>query len=93
MVIGSATITLRMFTPKSLKEKRQILKSIITRIKSQYNVSVAEISLNDKWQLSEIGMACVSNDTKVIYTTFNSIVKFIEQDGRVEIITINIEML
>ena len=93
MIIGSARITLRLFSPESLKEKRHILKSVINKIKTSFNVSVAEISLNDKWQVTEIGIACVSNDSKFVDTTFNSIISLIESDFRVEIIKVQIEML
>jgi uncharacterized protein YlxP (DUF503 family) len=93
MIIGSAVIRLRLFTPESLKEKRHIIKSIISKIRGTFNVSIAEISLNDKWQMAEIGMACVSNDSKVVDSTFNSIINFIEKDSRVEIVDISIELL
>lgn len=93
MIIGSARITLRLFSPESLKEKRHILKGVINKIKTNFNVSVAEISLNDKWQITEIGLACVSNDSKFVDTTFNSIINLIESDFRVEIIKVQIEML
>lgn len=93
MIIGSARITLRLFSPESLKEKRHIIKSLINKIKTSYNVSVAEISLNDKWQAAELGISCISNDSKFIDKTFNSIINLIEGDCRVEIINIQIEML
>lgn len=93
MVIGSARVQLRLFSPESLKEKRHIIKSLVTKIKSNYNVSVAEISLNDKWQLAELGFACVSNDSKVVDSTLNNIINFLEKDFRVEIVSVDIELL
>lgn len=93
MIIGSARITIRLFSPESLKEKRHILKNVINKIKTNHNVSVAEVSLNDKWQMAELGLACVSNDSKFVDTTFNSIINLIEGDCRVEIIKVDIEML
>ena len=92
MIVGTVRIKLKFFMPNSLKEKRQILKSIIAKI-SKYNVSVAEVDDNDKWQLSEIGIAAVSNDKKTIDAIFNSIFQQIDEDGRVEIIDIVKEML
>lgn len=93
MIIGSARITLRLFSPESLKEKRHILKNVINKIKTNFNVSVAEVSLNDKWQIAEIGIACVSNDSKFVDTTFNLIINLLEGDFRVEIVKVQIEML
>ncbi|SEF50771.1 hypothetical protein SAMN05660865_00377 [Caloramator fervidus] len=92
MIVGIANIKLKFFTPHSLKEKRQIVKSLISKI-MQHNVSVAEVGENDKWQLCELGIAAVGSDKKIVDSTFNSILKQIEQDGRAEIIDINIEIL
>jgi len=48
MVIGVCRIVLSIDEVFSLKEKRHILKSIIERLKSRFNASVAEVGLNDK---------------------------------------------
>ncbi len=63
MVIG--TLTLHLFLPSvhSLKEKRSITKSVIARLRNEFNVSVAEVAEQDRWQLAVIGVACVSADT------------------------------
>lgn len=82
-----------IFEANSLKDKRRVLKSIIERIKSRFNVSIAEVDLNDKWQFAVIGIACVSNDSKYAQKTISKIIKFIDEDGRVEIIEENIEIL
>ncbi len=93
MIIGSCTLKLVIFEANSLKDKRRVLKSIIERIKSRFNVSIAEVDLNDKWQSAVIGIACVSNDSKYAQSIISKIIKFIDEDGRVEIIEENIEIL
>lgn len=92
MIVGIANIKLKFFTPHSLKEKRQIVKSLISKI-MQNNASVAEVGENDKWQICELGIAIVGSDKRIVDATFNSIFKQIEQDGRAEIIDINLEIL
>ena len=52
-----------IYESNSLKDKRHIIKSIIGRIQSRFNVSIAEVGLNDSWKTSIIGFACVTNDT------------------------------
>ena len=47
---------------RSLKDKRRAVKSIIGRVRTRFNVSIAEVDANDLWQSAVIGMACVSND-------------------------------
>ncbi|NLK73236.1 MAG: DUF503 domain-containing protein [Clostridiales bacterium] len=91
MIVGICKVELLLFESNSLKEKRMIIKSIIGRIQSRFNASVAEVGYHDLWARSEIGIACVSTDTKHANQMLESIISFIEKDGRVEIISQEIE--
>ncbi len=93
MIIGSCEIELALFGVNSLKEKRQIIKSLIGRIQSRFNVSIAEVCLNDVWRSSKIGFACVTSSTKHADQIINNVIKFVERDNRVEIINCDIEIL
>jgi uncharacterized protein YlxP (DUF503 family) len=62
----------------SLKGKRQIIKSIISRIRNQFNVSIAEVENQDLWQLATLGIASVGNSHSD--ETINNILKYIEQN-------------
>jgi uncharacterized protein YlxP (DUF503 family) len=77
----------------SLKDKRQILKSIIERLKSRYNASIAEVDLNDTWKNAVIGVSCVSNDAKHVDSMLNNIVNFVENDGRAVLFNYNTEKI
>jgi uncharacterized protein YlxP (DUF503 family) len=92
VLVGVCSIRLMIQEAGSLKEKRHILKSIIERLKSRFNVSVAETGLNDKWQLAEIGVAFVSNDRVHIEKTINSVIDFVDNDYRVEVTDYSIDM-
>ncbi len=93
MKIGSCLLKLIIYESNSLKEKRQILRSVIDRIKARFNVSVAEVGELDKWKLAEIGISCVSNSGKHADEMINKIIYFIEQDMRLEIIECHVEIL
>jgi len=93
MVIGVCQITLSIDQAFSLKEKRHIVKSIIERLKSRFNASIAEVGLNDKWKNAIIGIACVSNETSHADSIMANIVNFVEKDGRVEIIDYSTEII
>ncbi|RJQ39636.1 MAG: DUF503 domain-containing protein [Nitrospiraceae bacterium] len=82
MVIGVCRIALAIDNAYSLKEKRHIIKSIIERLRSRFNASVAEVDMNDKWQRALIGVACVSNEAGHADSMMASIVNFVENDGR-----------
>ncbi len=79
---------MELFIPESgsLKSKRFILKSLKTRLRNKFNISVAEVDSNDKWQRAVIGISTVSNDRKLIESTFNQVLNVISSDVRVELI-------
>ncbi|MCT4619957.1 MAG: DUF503 domain-containing protein [Marinisporobacter sp.] len=93
MIIGVCSVEILMYEPNSLKEKRQIIKSLIGRIQSRFNASVAEVDMQDKWRNAVIGFSCVSNTSKHANQMINNIIKFIEGDNRVEIVKMDIEIL
>jgi len=93
MMIGSCTVELALFESNSLKEKRQIIKSLIGRIQSRFNVSIAEVDKQDTWRSAVIGFACVSASAKHAAQMVNNVIKFIEGDTRVEIVRQDLEIL
>ncbi len=82
MVIGVCRIVLALDEVFSLKEKRHIIKSIVERLRSRFNASIAEVDLNDTWKNAVIGVACVSNEAGHADSMLASIVNFVENDGR-----------
>ncbi len=76
----------------SLKEKRQVIKSIIERLKNRFNISIAEVGCQDALRRAEIGLALVSNETVCLEKVMGKVVNFIEMDGRVQIINIDKEI-
>lgn len=92
MIIGACSLKLMIFESNSLKDKRQVIKSIIGRIQERFNVSIAEVDLNQSWQTSVIGVVCVTNDGKHANQILSNVIKFIDGDCRVEIIGQEIEI-
>ncbi len=93
MVIGASRIELYLSGNNSLKEKRRVIKSIKDRIRSNFNVSVAETEDLDKWQKAVIGLACVSNDRVYANQVISSVINMIQGIGGIEIIDYSIEIL
>ncbi|CDZ74401.1 hypothetical protein ING2D1G_0207 [Peptoniphilus sp. ING2-D1G] len=93
MVICRCSVELRLYSPNSLKEKRRILKSLIERLKNRFNISISEVGSNDLWQVAEIGIATVANDSIFANEVMNKVVDFIDNFDSVEIININMEMI
>jgi uncharacterized protein YlxP (DUF503 family) len=59
---------------RSLKDKRQVVRSIKDRLRNAFNVSVAEVEEQDHRQLVVLGIAMVSNDSRYIHSTLDEIV-------------------
>lgn len=79
MIIATCTIQLSLFGVTSLKGKRRILKSILTRLPRQFNVAVAEIDHQDLWQSAVIGLVTVGNDAGHLHSVLEKAVAWIEQ--------------
>src|SRR3954454_7459713 len=62
MVVGILRLTLYVPGAASLKDKRQVLRKVVDRLRARFNVSVAEVGDNDVWQRAVIGICAVAND-------------------------------
>lgn len=92
MFIMSARVEIIIYESQSLKEKRKIIKSLVTKIRNQYNVSIGEIGFLDLWQRAGLGIACVSNSSIQAEKQIDRVLDFLEEDGRCEIINIHREL-
>lgn len=75
----------------SLKEKRRIIKSLLARIKNQFNVSIAEVADNDVLRTATIGAAVVTNDTRFGHQVMSKVAERIEASPLVVVLDINTE--
>jgi len=82
MIVGLLKAQLHLHGVGSLKEKRSIVKSLLGRLKSRFNVSIAEIDHHDNKASAVVGVAIVSNDAAFIDRQFDAIVGFMQRDGR-----------
>jgi uncharacterized protein YlxP (DUF503 family) len=92
MHIGACTLRLRLLESCSLKEKRRVVKSIKDRVRSEFNVSIAEIDGLDKWQWTTLGVACVSNDARHANSILSNVVNFISGMSLAELVDYEIEI-
>ncbi|RJO67045.1 MAG: DUF503 domain-containing protein [Myxococcales bacterium] len=78
MVVGTLKLTVHLHMGASLKDKRSEVKRILARVKQRAPVAFAETGQLDKWQLTELGFACVSNDSAVCERILDSVEEEIE---------------
>ena len=93
MIIGSLWINLHIPGVRSLKAKRRVIKSLKDRLKSQYNISVAEVGGLDVWQRSEIGIVHVGNDSNRIQRILSTIMDRIRLETGVLVIDYHSEII
>jgi uncharacterized protein YlxP (DUF503 family) len=93
LIIGVLTVELFLGEANSLKEKRRVVKGIIDRIKSRFNVSVAEVGEQDTWQRCILGISFVSCEQAHVHRALAAVVRFIEAQGTVFITDYRTELL
>lgn len=79
MVIAVCTLQLSIPFAGSLKEKRQVVKSLTARIRNEFNVSIAEVDDHDYWQSAVFGIACVSTSQSYAHGLIEAVVAFIDR--------------
>jgi uncharacterized protein YlxP (DUF503 family) len=80
MIVGTCQIDLHIPNNHSLKGKRKVVRSVVTRISQQFNVSIAELDHQDFWQSACLAVACVSNDSAYVHRQLEGVVHWVEQN-------------
>jgi uncharacterized protein YlxP (DUF503 family) len=78
---------------QSLKEKRMVMRSLKDRLASKFNISIAEIGSNDKWQAGELGIATVGNEGRFVNSVVEKIKHFLTLDPRISIVESEIDII
>ena len=80
MLVVTCIVKLRLEGVSSLKEKRRILKSMLTRLPQHFNVAVAEVDYQDVWQTAVIGLVTVGNDDGYLHGLLEKAIAWIERE-------------
>lgn len=94
--IGAAVITLHLEASRSLKDKRQVVRSLMERLRRQFNVAVAEVEELDSRQTAVVGLSVVSNEAGHALNQLERILEAIEEtrldaqlvDRQIEVISL-----
>jgi uncharacterized protein YlxP (DUF503 family) len=73
MPIGLLTLEIHIADAQSLKDKRQVLRSLKDRLRAHYNVAVAELEHQELWQRSRVGVVSISGDGKHLEESMETI--------------------
>ena len=85
MIIGYLSLEIYLPYSHSLKEKRKRLSAIKDRLRKKYNVALAELDYQDKWQRSKIGVVTLNNRKTMVEKLFQRILAEAESlvDGEI----------
>jgi uncharacterized protein len=92
MIVGTLQVRLLLREARTLKDKRQVIKSIKDRIHNHFNVSVAEVDELDNRQLAVLGMAMVSNEAHHLKQALGQIVEALKSHPIAELVSHEIEV-
>ena len=92
MIVGTLQIRLVIRGAHSLKDKRQVLKSIKDRLSNKFNASVAEVDHQDEWQQATLGVAMVGTDTRYVNTVLSKLVDHVRCAPGAELVDYELEM-
>ncbi|MDW7740301.1 MAG: DUF503 domain-containing protein [Bacillota bacterium] len=91
MRVAVAVVELHIPGVTSLKGKRQVVKSLIQRLRNKFNISVSETGSQDLWQRTELGIAAVCYNGAGADSIMEKIFSFIESENGIEIISFHSE--
>ena len=91
--VGLCLIRLHFPGIASLKEKRQVLRSLKDRLRDQFNVSVAEVEHQDLWQRSRLAVVSVNTDHVHLESTLHSAAGEAEHSREIQVLDAQFEEL
>ena len=93
MHVGITTIELEVTDALTLKDKRQVIRSLLARIRGGFNVSAAEVGHLSAHTLATLGITAVANDKAYVHGLLEKVVDLIEREPRALVLDYQIEML
>jgi uncharacterized protein YlxP (DUF503 family) len=92
MIVGSLQVRLLLREARTLKDKRQVVRSIKDRLHNGFNVSVAEVDAEDRCQVIVLGIAMVGNEAYHVRTTLEKIVEALRRHPVAEFVSHELEV-
>jgi len=81
----SAKLTYHIHCANSLKDKRQVARSTVAKVRQKFNVSIAEVATQDVHRTLTLGIAVVSGDMAHAQNSLEEIIRFMENNPDAEL--------
>jgi uncharacterized protein YlxP (DUF503 family) len=83
--VAVVQLELHIPTSRSLKEKRAVLRPIVEGLRHRFQISVAEVGYQDKWQRALVGMAVVSDSYSHATEVVDNVERWVWSKPEVEV--------
>lgn len=93
MTVGVLTLELAILEARSLKDKRRVIKSLVDRLRNRFNASVAEVGYGDLPKRARLGVATVSNDSRLVHSMLDKMVDVARRSPGVTLVDYQRELL
>lgn len=93
MIIGAAKVELEITDGLTLKDKRHVVKSLLDRMRSRFNVSCAEVERQDSRRLATLGVAAVSSSEGFVREVLQKVQDLIESEPRATMLGCEVEVM
>jgi hypothetical protein len=93
MAVGLLTLEIHIPDSRSLKDKRQVLRSLKDRLRGRFNVAVAELDHQESWQRAQVGIVSLSNDPAHLEQSLRAVLKEAEELLGRDLASSDIEMM
>jgi len=93
MNVGLCILEIHLSSAQSLKDKRRVLKGLKDRLRSRFNVSVAEIDHQDLWQRATLGIVSISQARQPLESCFTQIRRILESEMPADLVEFEVEYL
>ena len=87
MIVGALELSLRLEGCRSLKDKRQVVRSLIDRLRHDLKISVAEVGDQSLWNSCVLGLACAGENRAVVEKVLRQALQIAERDPLVEVVS------
>jgi len=91
--IGTGTIELEITDGVTLKDKRQVVKAVLDRVRARFKVAAAEVDHLDSPRFATLAMAAVANDQSHVHQVLEKAVDLVESEPRAMVLGYEIQML
>ncbi|MGV3618444.1 MAG: DUF503 domain-containing protein [Fimbriimonas sp.] len=88
MILGTLELDLRLDGCFSLKDKRQVLRSLLDRLRRDLHVAANEVGDHDLWNSAVLGIACVTNDTGVADGVLDRVLAMVDAYPAIEVVMV-----